>query len=157
MGMMFGIWVEPEMVNPLAQLYKDHADWIYHFDTRETDTSRGQYVLNVTKPEVKEYIYNMLDRLLSTYDIDYIKWDVNRPIAQSGTDKAIWYKHIEVIYDIVKELKKKHPRVLFEACASGGGRIDYGILGIFDDFWTSDNTDAYDRLKIQQSYSTFIQ
>lgn len=153
MGMMFGIWVEPEMVNPLSQLYKDHTDWIYHFDTRETDTSRGQYVLNVTKPEVKEFIYNMLDSLLSTYDIDYIKWDANRPIAQSGTDKAIWYKHIEVIYDIVKELKKKHPKVLFEACASGGGRIDYGILGIFDDFWTSDNTDAYDRLKIQHSYS----
>ena len=153
MDMMFGIWVEPEMVNPLSQLYKDHPEWIYHFETRESDTSRGQYVLNVTKKEVKEFIYNMLDNLLSTYDIDYIKWDANRPISQTAVEKDIWYKHIEAVYDIVKELKVKHPNVLFEACASGGGRIDYGILGIFDDFWTSDNTDAYDRLFIQDTYS----
>ena len=107
----------------------------------------------MTKKEVKEFVYKMLDNLLSSYEIDYIKWDANRPISQAGVEKDIWYKHIEAIYDIVKELKKKHPDVLFEACASGGGRTDYGILGIFDDFWTSDNTDAYDRLKIQNSYS----
>lgn len=153
LNMMFGIWVEPEMVNPLSQLYKDHPDWIYHYDTRVSDTSRGQYVLNLTKPEVKDFVYNMLDNLLSTYDIDYIKWDANRPISQASVEKDIWYKHIESVYDIVRSLKKKHPNVLFEACASGGGRIDYGILGIFDDFWTSDNTDAYDRLVIQKSYS----
>ena len=153
MDMMFGIWVEPEMVNPLSQLYKEHPEWIYHFETRESDTSRGQYVLNVTRKEVKEFIYNMLDNLLSTYDIDYIKWDANRPISQTAVEKDIWYKHIEGVYDIVRELKCKHPNVLFEACASGGGRIDYGILGIFDDFWTSDNTDAYDRLFIQDTYS----
>lgn len=153
MGMMFGIWVEPEMVNPPAQLYKDHPDWIYHYETRESDTSRGQYVLNMTKKEVQDFVYNMLDDLLSTYDISYIKWDANRPISQASVEKDIWYKHIQAVYDIVKELKKKHPDVLFEACASGGGRVDYGILGIFDDFWTSDNTDAYDRLKIQKTYS----
>ena len=153
MDMMFGIWVEPEMVNPLSQLYKDHPEWIYHFATRESDTSRGQYVLDLTKSEVKEYIYNMLDELLSTYDIDYIKWDANRPISQSNLEKDIWYKHIEAVYDIVEWLKVKHSNVLFEACASGGGRIDYGILGIFDDFWTSDNTDAYDRLFVQERYS----
>lgn len=153
MGMMFGIWLEPEMVNPLSQLYKDHPDWIYYFKTRESDTSRGQYVLNITKTEVKEYIYNVIDELLSNYNINYIKWDANRPISQTDTNKDIWYKHIEAIYNIVNKLKKKHKNVLFEACASGGGRIDYGILGIFDDFWTSDNTDAYDRLKIQDGYS----
>lgn len=153
MNMMFGIWVEPEMVNPKAKLYKENPDWIYHFDTRVSDTSRGQYVLNITKKEVKDFIYNMLDELLTTYDIDYIKWDANRPISQTSVERDIWYKHIEAVYDIVKDLKVKHPNVLFEACASGGGRIDYGILGIFDDFWTSDNTDAYDRLFIQDSYS----
>lgn len=153
LDMKFGIWVEPEMVNPLASLYKEHPDWIYNYETRVSDTSRGQYVLNMTKKEVKEFVYQMLDNLLSSYEIDYIKWDANRPISQAGVEKDIWYKHIEAIYDIVKELKKKHPDVLFEACASGGGRTDYGILGIFDDFWTSDNTDAYDRLKIQNSYS----
>lgn len=153
LDMMFGIWVEPEMVNPKAQLYQEHPDWIYHFDTRESDTSRGQYVLNMTKEEVRNFVYEMLDNLLSTYDIDYIKWDANRPISQTSTSKDIWFKHIEAVYGIVKELKQKHPQVLFEACASGGGRIDYGILGIFDDFWTSDNTDAYDRLFIQKTYS----
>ncbi|HAX74088.1 MAG TPA: alpha-galactosidase, partial [Firmicutes bacterium] len=153
MDMLFGIWIEPEMVNPLAQLYKDHPEWIYQFETRVSDTSRGQYVLNVTKPEVKQFIYDMIDDLLSSYDIDYIKWDANRPMSQTDVKQDIWVKHIEAVYDIVKELKKKHPNVLFEACASGGGRVDYGILGTFDDFWTSDNTDAYDRLKIQHSYS----
>lgn len=153
LGMKFGIWVEPEMVNPKAQLYQQHPDWIYHYETRVTDTSRVQYVLNMTKPEVREFIYNMLDNLLTRYDIDYIKWDANRPISQTGPQTDIWCKHIQTIYQVVTELKKKHPDVLFEACASGGGRIDYGILGIFDDFWTSDNTDAYDRLYIQDSYS----
>ena len=153
MDMMFGIWVEPEMVNPLSNLYKEHPEWIYHFDSRESDTSRGQYVLDVTKKEVKDFIYNMLDNLLTTYDIDYIKWDANRPMSQTNLERDVWYKHIEAVYDIVKNLKRKHPNVLFEACASGGGRIDYGILGIFDDFWTSDNTDAYDRLFIQENYS----
>ncbi len=153
MDMMFGIWVEPEMVNPKAQLYADHPDWIYHYDTRISDTSRGQYVLNMTKKEVQDFVYEMLDDLLSQHEIDYIKWDANRPISQTGVEKDIWYKHIKAVYDIVTELKKKHPNVLFEACASGGGRIDYGILGIFDDFWTSDNTDAYDRLYIQDTYS----
>lgn len=153
LGMMFGIWVEPEMVNPKAQLYQQHPDWIYHYETRESDTSRGQYVLNVTKPEVQEFIYNMLDNLLTRYDIDYIKWDANRPISQTGPQRDIWVRHIQTLYTIVEDLKKKHPEVLFEACASGGGRIDYGILGIFDDFWTSDNTDAYDRLYIQDAYS----
>ena len=153
MDMMFGIWVEPEMVNPLSNLYKEHPEWIYHFDSRESDTSRGQYILDVTKKEVKDFIYNMLDNLLTTYDIDYIKWDANRPMSQTNLERDVWYKHIEAVYDIVKNLKLKHPNVLFEACASGGGRIDYGILGIFDDFWTSDNTDAYDRLFIQENYS----
>lgn len=152
-GMKFGIWLEPEMVNPLSQLYKEHPDWIYHFENRPVDTSRGQYVLNITKEEVKEFVFNTLDELLSKYDIDYIKWDANRPISQSGTDKSIWYNHIMALYDIVNRLKEKHKDVLFEACASGGGRIDYGILGIFDDFWTSDNTDALDRLTVQESYS----
>lgn len=153
LDMMFGIWVEPEMVNPKAQLYKEHPDWIYHFETRTSDTSRGQYVLNMTKQEVQDFVYQMLDELLSNHDIDYIKWDANRPISQTCPEKDLWYKHIKAIYGIVTELKKKHPNVLFEACASGGGRIDYGILGIFDDFWTSDNTDAYDRLYIQDAYS----
>ena len=153
LGMLFGIWVEPEMVDPPTKLLAEHPDWIYQFATRESDTSRGQYVLDMTKAEVQDFVYQMLDDLLSGHGIDYIKWDANRPISQTNLHKDIWYRHIEAVYDIVKKLKEKHPNVLFEACASGGGRIDYGILGIFDDFWTSDNTDACDRLTIQDTYS----
>lgn len=153
MGLMFGIWVEPEMVNPKARLYQEHPDWIYHFETRKSDTSRGQYVLNMTRKDVQDFVYHMLDDLLTKHEIDYIKWDANRPMSQTCLQRDVWYRHIRAVYDIVTELKRKHPQVLFEACASGGGRIDYGILGIFDDFWTSDNTDAFDRLYIQDSYS----
>lgn len=153
LDMKFGLWVEPEMVNPKAQLYQDHPDWIYHFDTRTSDTSRGQYVLNLAKEEVQRFVYETMDGLLTRYDIDYIKWDANRPISQTCLRQDIWVTHIRAVYDIVTRLKQKHPHVLFEACASGGGRIDYGILGIFDDFWTSDNTDACDRLSIQDAYS----
>ena len=153
MDMMFGIWIEPEMVNPPTQLLKDHPDWIYHFENRVNDTSRNQMVLNVTLPEVQEFIYNMMDDLLSKYDIDYIKWDANRPISQTGLSKDMWIRHIEAVYEIARRVKQKYPHLLLEACASGGGRVDYGILESFDDFWTSDNTDAYDRLTIQKTYS----
>ena len=95
----------------------------------------------------------MLDNLLTRMTSTISSGTPNRPISQTGPQRDIWYNHIQFIYHVVTELKKKHPDVLFEACASGGGRIDYGILGIFDDFWTSDNTDAYDRLYIQNSYS----
>lgn len=153
MGMMFGIWIEPEMVNPPTQLLKDHPDWIYHFENRMNDTSRNQMVLNVTLPEVQEFIFNMIDDLLANYEIDYIKWDANRPISQTGISRDMWYRHIEVVYDIARRVKEKYPNLLLEACASGGGRVDYGMLDSFDDFWTSDNTDAYDRLTIQRTYS----
>lgn len=153
MGMMFGIWIEPEMVNPPTQLLKDHPDWIYHFENRMNDTSRNQMVLNVTLPEVQEFIFNMIDDLLANYEIDYIKWDANRPISQTGISRDMWYRHIEAVYDIARRVKEKYPNLLLEACASGGGRVDYGMLDLFDDFWTSDNTDAYDRLTIQRTYS----
>lgn len=152
-GMKFGIWVEPEMVNPPTKLYAEHPDWVYHFETRKTDTARHQYVLNVAKEEVKEFIFNMLDDLLSTYEIHYIKWDANRPMAQIGLEKDVWYRHIQNVYEIVRRVKAKHPHVFIEACASGGGRTDYGALSAFDDVWTSDNTDACDRLPIQYGYS----
>ncbi|MDB8551854.1 alpha-galactosidase [Turicibacter sanguinis] len=153
MGMMFGIWIEPEMVNSPTQLLKDHPDWIYHFENRMNDTSRNQMVLNVTLPEVQEFIFNMIDDLLANYEIDYIKWDANRPISQTGISRDMWYRHIEAVYDIARRVKEKYPNLLLEACASGGGRVDYGMLDSFDDFWTSDNTDAYDRLTIQRTYS----
>ncbi|MGL5057409.1 MAG: alpha-galactosidase, partial [Fusobacteriaceae bacterium] len=153
LGMKFGIWIEPEMVNPATDLFEAHPEWVYSLPKRITDTSRGQYVLNLSKQEVADFIFNMIDEMLSKNDIDYIKWDANRPISQASIEEDIWYKHIVAVYEIVDRVKAKYPNVLIEACASGGGRVDLGALEHFDDFWTSDNTDALDRITIQDSYS----
>ena len=153
LGMGFGIWVEPEMVNPESDLFAAHPDWIYSEPGRDVDSARGQYVLNLTLAPVRDFITTMLDGLLSENDIVYVKWDANRPMSQVGAGRDVWVRHIESLYAIVAEVKRRHPGVLFEACASGGGRIDFGALSVFDDFWTSDNTDALDRLEIQRAYS----
>lgn len=153
LGMRFGIWFEPEGVNPPTALYAEHPEWIYHIEGRDSEVSREEYLLNLTLPDVQEFVFSAIDDLLSAHDIDYVKWDVNRPIAQAGTDRSIWKAHFDALYAIVDRLHEAHPQVLIEACASGGGRIDLGTLRHFDDFWTSDNTDAYERLEIQRSYS----
>lgn len=158
LGMDFGIWVEPEMVNPRSELYEKHPDWTYNYKTRTPSLLRHQLVLNMTKPEVKEYVFGFLDKLLSENNIKYIKWDMNRPFSETGADnlkdsKELWYRHSEAVFDIVDCLKEKHKDVQFEACASGGGRTDLGSLSHFDMVWPSDNTDPVDRLDIQQGYS----
>ncbi len=153
LGMEFGIWVEPEMVNPRSDLYRDHPEWIHRDPHREPDTARDQYVLDLSRPDVQEFVETMLDELLSTHDIRYLKWDANRPMSHVGTDQSVWWRHATALIDIVGRVKARHPEVLIEACASGGGRIDLGTLSVFDDFWTSDNTDALDRLTIQRGYS----
>lgn len=158
LGMDFGIWVEPEMVNPRSELYENHPEWTYNYKTRTPSQLRQQLVLNMTKPEVQEYVYGFLDKLLSENNIKYIKWDMNRPFSEAGTGnlqngKELWYRHSAAIFDIVDRLKEKHADVQFEACASGGGRTDLGSLSHFDMVWPSDNTDPVDRLDIQQGYS----
>lgn len=160
LGMDFGIWVEPEMVNPDSNLYHSHPDWIYHFPHRTPTKGRNQLVLNLTRSDVQEYLISVLDKLLSENNIAFLKWDMNRPISEPGAlnldridQKSFWYRHTQAAYYIVDALRKKHPHVVFEGCSSGGGRIDYGALEYFDQFWTSDNTDALDRLFIQEGYS----
>lgn len=158
LGMDFGLWVEPEMVNADSDLFRAHPDWAYHYDTRKASELRHQLVLNMTKPEVQEYIYTLLDKLLTENNIKYIKWDMNRPFSETGAEnlenpKMLWYLHIKAVYDIVDKLKEKHPDVAFEACASGGGRAELGAMSHFDQVWTSDNTDAIDRMVIQRGYS----
>ena len=153
LGMDFGIWIEPEMVNPPTRLYAEHPDWIHHTPGRDTQTSRDQWVLNVALPEVQEFIFTTIADLLANNRIAYLKWDANRPMAGVGADSSVWHRHMLGVYDIVDRLRVAHPGVLIEACASGGGRIDMGTLAHFDDFWTSDNTDALDRLTIQRGYS----
>lgn len=158
LGMDFGIWVEPEMVNKDSDLFRNHPDWAYHYDTREACELRNQLVLNMTRDDVKEYIFNCLNNLLSNHNIKYIKWDMNRPFSETGAEnlecpQMLWYLHTKAVYELVDRLKKLHPDVAFESCASGGGRCDYGALSHYDQVWTSDNTDAIDRMAIQKGYS----
>ncbi|GAB6928625.1 alpha-galactosidase [Paenibacillus sp. JCM 10914] len=160
LGMRFGIWVEPEMVNPDSDLYRKNPDWIYHFPNRPRTESRNQCVLNVSKPEVQEFIFKMLDDLLSENNIDFIKWDMNRSFSEPGwpdapqaIQKEIWVRHVQGLYDILARLRAKHPKVAFESCSGGGARIDLGIMRLTDEVWTSDNTEPYERLFIQEGYS----
>ncbi len=158
LGMDFGIWVEPEMVNKDSDLFRAHPDWTYHYDTRTACELRHQLVLNMTRADVQEYIFNCLNELLSNHNIKYIKWDMNRPFSETGAEnldcpQMLWYLHTKAVYDIVDKLKKLHPEVAFESCSSGGGRSDYGALMHYDQVWTSDNTDAIDRMVIQKGYS----
>ena len=158
LGMDFGLGVEPEMVNPDSDLFRAHPDWAYHYEHRKASEIRTQLVLNMTKPEVQEYIYNCLNNLLSENNIKYIKWDMNRPFSETGAEnlehpKMLWYLHTKAVFDIVDRLKAEHPTVQFESCSSGGGRCDWGALSHYDEVWPSDNTDAIDRLLIQKVYA----
>lgn len=158
LGMDFGIWVEPEMVNPDSDLFRAHPDWVYHFDNRENCELRNQLVLNMTRADVQDYIKACLDDLLTKHNIRYIKWDMNRPFSEVGANnldcpKMLWYLHTKAVYDIVDYLKERHPEVAIESCSSGGGRSDYGAISHFDQVWTSDNTDAIDRMVIQKGYT----
>ncbi len=159
-GMIFGIWVEPEMVNPNSDLYRLHPDWVYHFLGRPRSEMRNQLVLNLCKEDVREYVFGWLDRLLTENDIGFVKWDMNRSFSEPGWPDAprerqreIWVRHVQAVYEILEELRRRHPNVIFEGCSGGGGRVDLGAMERFDQFWTSDNTDALDRLFIQEGFT----
>ncbi|MEM0382012.1 MAG: alpha-galactosidase [Nitrososphaerota archaeon] len=159
-GMIFGIWVEPEMVNPNSDLYRRHPDWVYHFPGRPRSEMRNQLILNLSRSDVREYVFNWLDRLLAENDIGFVKWDMNRsfsepgwPDAPRGREREIWVRHVQAVYEILDEIRRRHPNVIFEGCSGGGGRVDLGAMERFDQFWTSDNTDALDRLYIQEGYT----
>ncbi len=160
LGMQFGLWVEPEMVNPDSDLYRAHPDWVYHFPNREPTTGRNQLILNLARPDVEAWMFDWLDKLLGEHDISYIKWDYNRSVSEPGWPAArpeqqreIWVRHTQALYRIVDKLRQNHPQVLFEACSGGGGRTGLGALAHFDHMHTSDNTDPLDRLPIQLGYS----
>ena len=155
LGMKFGLWVEPEMVNPDSDLYRQHPDWILHFPARPRTVGRHQLVLDFGREEVVEYIFTALDRLVSQYSIDFFKWDMNRYASEPGSvvGTAIWRKHVAAVYDIMDRLRRKYPDLDIQSCSGGGGRIDLGILGRTDQVWVSDNTDAFDRIRIQEGFS----
>ncbi|HPX46811.1 MAG TPA: alpha-galactosidase, partial [Treponemataceae bacterium] len=158
LGMEFGLWVEPEMVNPDSDLYRAHPDWIYHYPGRTRTEMRNQFVLNLSIPAVEAYVFDAMHRLLSENDIRFVKWDLNRSISEPGSHahghpRDANIRHIEALYRIMTRLRSAHPDVRFQTCSGGGGRIDPGILAYFDQAWPSDNTDASDRLVIQEGFS----
>lgn len=160
LGMDFGIWVEPEMVNPDSDLYRKHPEWAMNFPGRPRAEARNQLVLNLARPDVRAYVFGFLDDLVSKNKIDFLKWDYNRTWSEPGWDQVplaeqqtIYVKYVENLYSILAELRKKHPNLEIESCSSGGGRVDDGILRYTDEVWTSDNTDALDRLSIQEGFT----
>ncbi|HEY0795705.1 MAG TPA: alpha-galactosidase, partial [Acidisarcina sp.] len=160
LGMDFGLWVEPEMVNPDSDLYRAHPDWALNFPGRPRTEGRNQLVLNLARPDVREYVYNFLDKILKENDIAFLKWDYNRNWAEPGWDavgaeneKQVYVKYTENLYSILKQLRAAHPGVEIESCSGGGGRVDLGILHYTDEVWPSDNTDAFDRLTIQDGFT----
>ena len=160
LGMDFGLWVEPEMVNPDSDLYRRHSDWVMNFPGRPRTEGRNQLVLNLARDDVKEYVFSWLDRLVTDNDIALLKWDYNRnwsepgwPEAPLADQKKIWVRYIQNLYDIIDRLRSKHPRLEIEGCSGGGARVDLGMLRRVDQVWPSDNTDALDRLTIQYGFT----
>lgn len=147
-GMAFGLWVEPEMVNADSDLYRAHPDWI--LGVADQVTGRGQLVLDLGRAEVRDYLFGRLDALLTDYDIDYFKWDHNRllPVNDAAQGRGI--------LDLLARLRAAHPGVEIESCASGGGRIDYGILAQTCRVWLSDCIDAVERLRMQHAAALFL-
>ena len=145
LGMEFGIWCEPEMVNSDSDLYRQHPDWVLHNGSSFPITGRNQLVLDLSRPEVREYLFECISQLLDAHDISYVKWDHNRDLVAS-------HAHQQTLgtYELLGRLKRTHPQVQFESCASGGGRVDFGILPFVDRFWTSDSIDPLDRILIQR-------
>ncbi|THV77656.1 alpha-galactosidase [Aureobasidium pullulans] len=144
----FGIWVEPEMVNPNSTLYHEHPDWVMYAGNHVRTLTRNQLVLNLALPEVQDYLINAISNVIKSANISYIKWDNNRAIHEMSSPAAD-YAYTLGMYRVMDNLTGSYPEILWEGCASGGGRFDPGILHYYPQSWTSDNTDAADRLTIQ--------
>ncbi|GAB3649165.1 alpha-galactosidase [Glycomyces tarimensis] len=157
-GMKFGLWVEPEMVNPDSELYRAHPDWVMHQSGRDRTELRNQLVLDYSRPEVAEWAFTTLHELLSDNAVDYVKWDHNRPFTEVGRPGGadpdrVYIDHVKALYELKRRLRQAHPEVRIEGCAGGAARVDPGILPYVDQVWTSDNTDAGDRVAIQHGFS----
>jgi len=156
-GMQFGLWVEPEYVNPDSDLFRAHPDWILDLPGARDPAPKRQYLLDLARPEVAEHVFARLDALLAPGYIAYLKWDMNRDAAPaaSGGEPA-WRRHVLALYTLLERLRAKHPHVEIETCASGGGRADWGILARTERVWPSDSNDAHDRIAIQRGFSLFF-
>jgi len=156
-GMRFGIWIEPEMVNLESELAKAHPNWIVKSKNREMPLLRSQLVLDLTNPEVQDFVYNTFKSIVDkTPNISYVKWDSNRHISSVGSEflsdknqSHFWIDYIKGLYSVYDRIRKTYPNLEIQDCASGGGRLDYGALKYHDEFWASDDTDPFERIFIQ--------
>ena len=165
-GVKFGIWIEPEMANTTSELYEKHPDWIVKAPNREPVLGRGgtQVVLDLSNPKVQDFVFGIVDNLMSKYpEIDYIKWDANMAIMNHGSQYLTMgnQSHLYIEYHrgfekVCQRIRAKYPDVTIQACASGGGRANWGVLPYFDEFWVSDNTDALQRIYMQWGTSYFF-
>ena len=160
MGLKFGFWIEPEMVNPDSDLYRAHPDWAFAIPGKAPSLCRHQLVLDYSRPEVVDYIYDMLYKVIDGAKVSYIKWDMNRSITECFSNGCspeeqgmVYHKYVLGVYSLYERLIKAFPDILFESCASGGARFDAGMLHYAPQAWCSDNTDAADRVKIQMGTS----
>ena len=160
LGMKFGLWFEPEMVNKDSDLYREHPDWILSVPERRQSQGRYQYVLDFSRKEVVDYIYDRMAEILGSGKVSYVKWDMNRSITEcwsaalpADRQGEVFHRYILGVYDLYDRLNTAFPKVLFESCASGGGRFDPGLLYYAPQGWASDDTDAAERLKIQYGTS----
>lgn len=161
-GIKFGIWIEPEMVNPKSELYENHPNWVIKTPNRAEYYFRSQLVLDLTNPEVQEFVYQTLDRMFTDYPkLSFIKWDCNTMIynaysSYQSIQSHLYIDYVRGLYRVIDRLREKYPRIPMMLCSGGGGRIDYGALQYFTEFWPSDNTDGVERVFIQWSYSYFF-
>ena len=156
MGLQFGLWFEPEMVSPISELYKEHSDWCIHIPGRNRSEARRQLILDYSREDVCNYIIEKISEVLSSAPISYVKLDMNRNMSEIGSAKLpanrqreVAHRYILGLYKVLEEITTRFPDVLFESCSGGGGRFDPGMLYYMPQTWTSDNTDAIERLKIQ--------
>lgn len=160
----FGIWIEPEMVNPKSDLYEKHPDWVIAQPHRERVEQRNQLILDLSNPKVQEFVFNVIDKILTENPgIDYVKWDANRYVFNSGSSYLSAEKQTHLFFDYSKHLmqimdkvRQKYPDISFMACSGGGGRIDYGSMQYFDEYWISDNNDPIQRIFTQWGSQYFF-
>lgn len=157
LGMEFGLWVEPEMVNPDSELFRSHPDWVLQLDGRPTLTARNQLVLDIARTDAADYLFQKIDALLCTLPIRYLKWDHNRDLACAGIAGHAGYRaQVHALYALLARLRQAHPEVEIESCSGGGGRIDFAVLRHTHRVWTSDCIDALSRVPIQRGFLQFF-
>ena len=160
LGMEFGIWFEPEMISPNSDLFREHPDWCIHIEGREPALCREQYVLDLSRQEVVDYIYESIKKVLSSANITYVKWDMNRQLTDLGSlalspekHGELFHRYMLAVYEMMDRLTTDFPHILLENCSGGGARFDPGMLYYSPQIWCSDDTDAIERLKIQEGTS----